>query len=318
MAAGWYIGRGAAGGAPGGGGKRVTGTIFGIQRFSVDDGPGIRTAVYLKGCDMRCAWCHNPESWRPGPEESLDEGLCARCGRCAAVCPAHRIGGGRHDFDREKCDCGGRAAQVCPTGALKRVGETVTAEWVLEQVARDRRYFERSGGGLTVTGGEPTRQPDFLAALLRGAKAAGIGTCLETNGAAPGAVYRAIAPHADLMLIDFKLTDDAAHRRLTGRSNRPVLENIERLSRSGVCVVLRCPIIPGVNDVPEHFEMIARLTRELPVLGYEIMPYHPLGTGKAERVGRTVPRYPVPDGAEVRRWNGAIADLGGREWRRGL
>lgn len=295
----------------------MSGCVFSIQPFCVDDGPGIRTCVYLKGCNMHCAWCHNPESLSPLPQASFIADKCTLCGRCARVCAAHRIADGRHDFDRSQCRCDGRDAEVCPSGALSRIGQTMEAEEVMRAVARDARYFRRSGGGLTLTGGEPLMQPEFVLELLALAREQEIGVCIETNGSMPWERYRAILPDVELFLMDYKLTDPEAHRAFTGISNERILDNLHRLCAAGAKVVLRCPIIPGVNDCEEHFRAIARLTAQLPLLGFELMPYHRFGVSKSERLGAARQRsFEVPESETVDRWYAAICAMGGRRWAR--
>ncbi len=295
----------------------MKGCVFSIQHFCVDDGPGIRSCVYLKGCNLHCAWCHNPESLSCKPEVSYIEHLCQGCGRCAQICSAHSFEGGVHLFRREKCNCGGKAARACPSGALSIIGEEMTPEVVLDAVERDRRFFERSGGGMTVTGGEPTMQPDFLLALLQLAKSRGIHCCVETNGTAPWGIYESILPFVDLFLWDYKLTDPQRHMELVGTSNRTILQNLEKICAAGGQAVLRCPIIPGVNDVLEHFSAIAALTSRLPLLGFEIMPYHNFGVSKTVRLGAAPQReFVVPQEATVEVWKDQIRSMGGREWRR--
>lgn len=292
------------------------GRVFSIQSFCVDDGPGIRTCVYLKGCNLRCAWCHNPESISPNPELSFTESRCVGCGRCAQVCAAHTFAGGIHLIDRARCVCGGKDAQVCPTGALALVGEEMDAGQVVRMVARDKRYFNRSGGGLTVTGGEPLMQPGFLLELLTLARGQGIHTCVETNGAGRWADYLKLLPVTDLFLVDYKMTDEQRHQLMTAHSKRPILHNLKRLCAAGAQVVLRCPIIPGVNDDLTHFAAIAGLTRHLPLLGFELMPYHAFGVSKAQRLGAKAPRrFAVAEKEAVAEWRRAIIAMGGREWR---
>ena len=269
------------------------GRVFDVARFCLDDGPGIRTTVFLKGCPLRCAWCHNPESQRAEPEILFSAERCTGCGACAAACPrrCHAVGEG-HGFDRARCAGCGACARACPAGALRLAGRLCTAREVFTEVLADKAYYETSGGGLTVSGGEPAAQPGFVAALFGLARAEGIHTCVETCGEAPGEVFEKLLPLTDLFLYDWKMSNPEAHRRFTGTDNRRIRENLLFLDRHGAAIVLRLPLIPGYNDVPEHFEGVKALVRECPRIGrIEIMPYHPLGVAKARELGRA----PDPD-----------------------
>lgn len=296
------------------------GIVFGIQFFSIHDGPGVRTTVFLKGCNLRCAWCHNPESLDPRVEIGVAGEKCIGCGGCAAACPEglHRIdsnGRAAHVHDPARCTGCGACSEACPTEAIRRLGRMMTAEEVLAEVARDRKFYG-SDGGVTVTGGEPMLQYDFLRALLRGASEMGVGTCIETNGTFPWEMYAELLPHLSCVLVDYKLEPGAAYRRWTGVDGERVRENIARFAASGKDVVLRCPIIPGVNDGDGHLRSIAALTVEHPGLrGAELMPYHRLGTSKARQLdweaGR-IREFPVPDEAQIAGWKRKICEFGGR------
>lgn len=267
----------------------ATGIVFDIQRFSLHDGPGIRTTVFLKGCPLRCMWCHNPESWRPQPQLSYQADLCALCGACAEACPrgVHTLGSGGHAVDFARCAVCGRCAEVCTRGALKIVGREMTVSRVMTEVLADVSFYRRSGGGLTVTGGEPLFQANFLSGLLRTARESGVHTCVETSGYASRASFDGILDCVDLFLFDIKHTDDSAHRRLTGASNRVILENLDHLCARDADILLRCPIVPGLNDDDEHVRAVAELTRRYPQLrGVEILPYHNMGREKWQQIGR--------------------------------
>lgn len=296
------------------------GIVFGIQFFSIHDGPGVRTTVFLKGCNLRCAWCHNPESLDPRVEIGVAGEKCIGCGGCAAACPAglHRIDSAgciEHRHDPARCTGCGACADACPTDAVRRLGREMTAAEVLSEVLRDRRFYGDSGG-MTVTGGEPMLQYDFLRALLRGASEAGVGTCIETNGTFPWEMYAQLLPDLDCVLVDYKLEPGAEHRRWTGADGERVRENIARFAESGKDVVLRCPIIPGVNDGDEHLRSIAALTVENAGLrGAELMPYHRLGTSKARQLNWDADRiqeFPVPDDVQIAEWKRKICEFGGR------
>lgn len=292
---------------------RQLGTIFQIQRFSVDDGPGIRTTVFLKGCPLRCIWCHNPESFSRFPQLRWHQEKCTLCGRCAQACThgVHVFQEGRHILQRDFCVSCGECARSCPADALEVLGTQMSAGEVMREVVRDRPYYDQSGGGLTVSGGEPTFQPDFLLELLRLAKEEHLHTCVETCGFASWNFLREIVPLVDLFLFDYKATGEEIHKQFTGVSQVPILDNLNRLSREGASILLRCPIIPGYNDTQEHFAAIRRLKQQTKgVVGAEVMPYHNIGAGKWTELGLSYTLAGMDSAAEADRlhWQNMIEE----------
>jgi len=266
----------------------VTGTVFDIQRFCTHDGPGIRTVVFLKGCPLDCAWCHNPESKRPHAELFYNPQLCIGCGNCVSACPlgAHEVVNGVHEFDRAKCRLSLRCADTCYSGALEAVGRELSVEEVMAEVAKDRIFYEESGGGLTLSGGEPMAQFGFTRALLRSAKSAGIHTCMETCGFGPARRFREVVGLVDLFLWDIKDTDSERHRANTGAPLERILENLRLMDAAGGKTILRCPLIPEANLREEHLDAIAALYRSLAnCAGIELLPYHPFGGSKHTKLG---------------------------------
>lgn len=293
------------------------GIVFGIQRFSIHDGPGIRTTVFLKGCNMRCRWCHNPESYRAAPVLAFNPALCKNCGACAAVCPngVHTLENGEHQLKREACTVCGTCVKACRSKALEVIGTRSTSEQVMKQVLKDRRYYTSSGGGVTLSGGEALLQMEFSMELLEKCHAEGIHTVVETNGSLPFERYRAIMPLVDLFLVDYKLTDEKKHREYTGCDREVVVRNIEDLHGAGAKMLLRCPIIPGVNDEDDHFSAIAGLTLRCPdLLGAELLAYHNLGASKAERIGVDYEQFDTPEKEALERWKNKVRGFGGRVW----
>jgi len=266
----------------------VVGRVFNIQRFSIHDGPGIRTTVFVKGCPMRCTWCHNPEGISPDVALSFMPDKCIGCGCCLRACPrgAHSNVGGRHVLDRQKCRACGMCAAECYAGALEMVGYDISAADALAEVLRDRPFYETSGGGLTISGGEPLMQIDFTAALLAAARAEGLHCCVETCGHADWSRLERIVHLVDLFFYDVKDMDDARHVECTGVSNERALANLRQLHGRRAKIVLRLPIVPGCNDRDDHFSAVAALAASMPGLGgVEIMPYHGLGEAKRARLG---------------------------------
>jgi pyruvate formate lyase activating enzyme len=274
------------------------GLVFNIQKFSLHDGPGIRTIVFLKGCPLACAWCSNPEGRAPSPELILTCDRCLgteECERCITVCLEHAITKGEDGelrIDRSHCDGCGDCAYVCPSKALEVSGEWVSVGDVLSIVEEDDAFYARSGGGLTVSGGEPLAQGAFVRALLAAARSRGIDTAIETSGLCNWKTMRDVAPLADRIYFDIKCLDSGKHEQVTGVSNRKILENFQRL-RAGfaeVDVVVRTPIIPGVNDSEDDIQAIAEFVDQAGgASAYELLPYHGFGEPKYAKVGKHYP-----------------------------
>jgi pyruvate formate lyase activating enzyme len=283
----------------------TTGVVFDVHRASLHDGPGVRTAVFLKGCPLRCSWCHNAESQTPSPVLRYRPRDCTGCGGCATACPVgcHIVDKDGHRFDRTDCTDCGICVESCPTTALAMVGEEVGVDWVMTTVRRDRVAYAASGGGLTISGGEPLAQADFTAALLTAARGDGIHTCVETSGFANPAIIDRLAPLVDLWLWDCKAVDDGLHRRLTGVGNAGIIANLDRLLAGGAAVELRCPLIPGLNDGDADLAAMADFIRQRPALRKVwVMPYHRLGVAKAAECGAGTLDRPSATTAEKARW----------------
>jgi len=321
----------------------ATGLVFDIQRFSLFDGPGIRTTVFLKGCPLQCAWCHNPEGIVPHAELLFQPEQCVGCGACVAVCPegAHRFeikeearaaraaqddaaAAGQpwsapvgHVLERKLCTVCGACAPACPSKALELCGQRMTVGAVMAIVLRDRGYYMDSGGGLTLSGGEPLFQPAFATALLGAARAEGLHTAIETSGCGGWTDLEALLPLTDLFLYDVKETDPQRHRAFTGVPLAPILDNLRRLVAAGANVRLRLPVVPGYNDRPDHIEAVARLAQSLPGLeGADLLPYHRLGEGKRMLLGQPEDRAVSlpPDTGQVQAWKACFAAAGLDVW----
>ena len=274
------------------------GTVFQIQRFSLYDGPGVRTAVFLKGCPLRCLWCHNPEGLSFEPQILFDPTKCIGCTDCVKACPVgcHSTKDGLHLYDRTDCTGCGRCASSCCTGALSLAGKEMTPEEVMDRVLRDRPVYERSGGGLTLSGGEPFFQPEFAFRLLQLAKEHRLHTAVETCGFASAETIRRAAGYTDLFLYDYKATGEALHQRLCGVSDRVILSNLSLLNTLHAEVILRCPIVPNYNDTEAHIHAIGALAGDhICIRQVHLEPYHRLGVDKARRLGMTAAETVPPD-----------------------
>ena len=263
----------------------MNGIIFNIQKFCLHDGVGIRTTVFLKGCPLRCEWCHNPESQRVKPELMYHQTKCTACGSCISICPAREA----LPPDWAKCTACGKCTDFCLNSANEICGKSMTVEEVMAEVRKDKIFYETSGGGMTVSGGEPSAQPEFTLALIRAAKEEGITASMETCGYGSPDFFRQAAALGTFFLFDLKAMDSAKHKALTGVENTRILENLRMLMDMGADITIRMPLIPGVNDTADDLSALAGFLKENEgrFSHAEIMPYHSMGVGKAAAIGRT-------------------------------
>ena len=269
--------------------ESTKGVIFNVQHYSIHDGPGIRTTVFMKGCALRCLWCQNPESQSTRPELFFDSEQCKGCGTCVQACPegAIELYDGRSWTNRKLCMGAGKCAEVCPHEARNVMGRYVTAEEIFKQVAGDAIFYQRSGGGVTLSGGEPLAQPRFAMSLLKLCKDASIHTALDTCGYAPWDTVRQVLDYVDLVLYDFKHMDPVEHEKCTEVSNDLILDNARKIHHElSIPILARVPIIPGYNDSVENIEATARfIATELGnSIKVHLLPYHRLGETKYERL----------------------------------
>jgi pyruvate formate lyase activating enzyme len=291
--------------------------IFDIQKFSVHDGPGIRTLVFFKGCLLRCLWCCNPESQLKEPQLVFYPERCIRANKCWQVCPTHAISveGNRLILDKTACNLCGKCVEACYAGAWKIFGMEVDVDYVMKEIEKDIPFYRNSGGGVTFGGGEPLLYPDFVNAVAGCCQEEGIHTAIETCGYAPWKNFEKALDNIDLVMFDIKHIDPQRHKELCGRSNKLIRDNLKQLSRrGGVEVVVRLPVIPGLNDSEENLKDTAEFVASLDgnIKRIELLPYHRFGEKKYERLGReyVLAGLQIPDEEHMQHLKGLMEGYG--------
>jgi pyruvate formate lyase activating enzyme len=299
------------------------GVVFDIKRYALHDGPGIRTTVFLKGCPLACAWCHNPEGLRCSPEVVYRHDRCLGCGACVSLChrSALTLTAAGVLRDAERCLGCGSCASACPALARERVGRSFSVSQVVAEVLKDQLFYDESGGGVTFSGGEPLSQPDFLLALLEACGGHAIHRCVDTSGYAPWEILSSVAAHTDLFLYDLKHVDNQAHKSATGVGSDRILDNLRRLGELGAAVIVRYPLIPGFNDDAATIGRVCDLVATLPgtMARLHLLPYHDFQMAKYRRFGRpyaghtiaSEPTRPVAEVAQQIRAAGLTVKIGG-------
>jgi glycyl-radical enzyme activating protein len=262
--------------------------IFDIQRASLHDGPGIRTTIFLKGCPLDCHWCHNPEAIASNRQLFFHNDKCTQCGDCEKVCQddVHHFINGHHTIGYDHCTLCGKCVEACNFNALKIIGREMGIEEVMLEIMADLDFYTNSGGGMTLSGGEPLLHFSFSMELLKQCREKGVNTCVETSGFVSAAKFKQMLPFVDLLLYDYKVTGSDNYKKYTGVANKRILQNLDMAYRQGVPIILRCPVIPGINDNEPHFKAICALHEKYPHLkGIEILPYHTMGNSKRTSIG---------------------------------
>ncbi len=290
----------------------MKGIVFDIQRYSIHDGPGIRTTVFLKGCPLRCFWCQNPESQSKRLEVFLDKSKCTRCGKCVAVCSsgASTFGAESSVIDRSVCTGCGKCVEACPNRARRLVGKSMTTEEVMREVLRDVKFYNNAGGGVTLSGGEPTAQPAFAVSILKSSKESGLHTAIETCGYTRWSTMEKLLEYTDLVLYDIKHLDLAKHRTGTGKPNNPfILENAKKIA-SLKPMRVRVPLIPGFNDSSEDIRaIISFVKKELGSVEIDLLPYNYLAEGKYDMLDVPYVRLQAKDEAYVQGLRDIVAGI---------
>ncbi|MDF2543132.1 MAG: cutD 2 [Herbinix sp.] len=279
--------------------------VIDVQRCSIHDGPGIRTTVFLKGCPLSCKWCHNPESQSFQKELSFQEALCVNCGLCEKVClsKVHSITENKHTLDYRKCIQCGECEKACNSKALTMIGRDLTPQEVFEVVRKDMVFYDQSGGGLTISGGEALSHVNFSLQLLKLCKEQDIPTCMETSGYGSITAVDKILPYVDLFLFDYKVSSEEDAKEYIGGSLECILDSFNYIYEQGKNIILRCPIIPFVNDNKRHFEAIAELAITYPnILSIELLPYHNFGISKGRNIGKDIECYAIPKDEDKLEW----------------
>ena len=275
----------------------LKGLISDIQRFAIHDGPGIRTTVFFKGCPLNCRWCANPETIEPRPEIMFSPGFCMQCGICAQTCPQNAVTftpGELPVRDRELCISCGSCAEACPKNALLLRGTLMAVDEIMAVLEKDLPFFKRSGGGVTLSGGEPFRQPEPVGEILRLCAQRGMHTAVDTCGCVAWEAIEPSLEHIDLFLYDLKHLDPKAHKQGTGVTNELILANLGRIQKSGKKVIVSLPLIPGFNDSSENLTRTAVFVAELGITELRVLPYHTYGRGKYQKIGRENSMSQIP------------------------